>query len=115
MNSTPMVTRDVNNLALLFPGVLPLPPDIYAKTSYRISGGRPDTVTFLLDDGLDNDLLYNQVAYTPNLDSIAEFRLQTSSYPAEYGRNSGGSSASPPSPVPPMYTAASLTTSAKIV
>jgi hypothetical protein len=90
MNSMPMLTRDVNSLALLFPGVLPLPPDVYAKTSYRISGGRPDTVTFLLDDGLDNDLLYNQVAYTPNLDSIAEFRVQTSSYPAEYGRNSGG-------------------------
>lgn len=90
MRATPLVTRDVTSLALLFPGVLPSPPDQYGKTSYRISGGRVDTVTFLLDDGLDNDLLYNQVAYMPNLDSIAEFRVQTSSYPAEYGRNAGG-------------------------
>jgi hypothetical protein len=90
LNETPMVTRDVTSLALLFPGVLPSPPDPYGKTSYRISGSRVDTVTFLLDDGLDNDLLYNQVAYMPNLDSIAEFRVQTSSYPAEYGRNAGG-------------------------
>jgi hypothetical protein len=90
IGSTPVAARDVTSLALLLPGVLPSPPDAYGKTRYRISGGRVDTVTFLLDDGLDNDLLYNQVAYLPNLDSIAEFRVQTSSYPAEYGRNSGG-------------------------
>ena len=90
MASTPVVARDVTSLALLLPGVLPSPPDVYGKCRYRISGGRVDTVTFLLDGGLDNDLLYNRVAYLPNLDSIAEFRVQTSSYPAEYGRNSGG-------------------------
>jgi hypothetical protein len=88
--STPLVTRDVLSLALVLSGVLPSPPDAYGKCRFRISGGRADSVTFLLDDGLDNDLLYNQVAYLPSLDSVAELRVQTSSYPAEYGRNSGG-------------------------
>lgn len=90
INSTALFGRDVTSLAIFLPGVLPSPPGAYGKSRYHISGGRPDSITFLLDGGLDNDLLYNRIAYLPNLDSIAEFRVQTSNYPAEYGRNAGG-------------------------
>ena len=43
-----------------------------------------------LDGGLNNDLLDNSNLLDPNPDSIAEFRLLTSNYTAEYGRNGGG-------------------------
>src|ERR1039458_1317602 len=48
-----------------------------------------DSVTFLLDGGLNNDLLDNSNLLNPNPDAIAEFRLLTSNYTAEYGRNGG--------------------------
>ena len=39
---------------------------------------------------LNNDLLDNSNLLDPNPDAIAEFRLLTSDYTAEYGRNGGG-------------------------
>ncbi|PMX74219.1 hypothetical protein, partial [Pseudomonas sp. GW456-12-1-14-LB2] len=66
------------------------PEDIYGKGRYRIAGSRVDAVTFLLNGGLDNDLLYNRLSFLPVLDSVAEFHVQTGGYPAEFGRNSGG-------------------------
>jgi len=47
-------------------------------------------VTFLLDGGINNNLLSNGVVLNPNPDTIAEFRILTSNYSAEYGRNAGG-------------------------
>ncbi|HKR96346.1 MAG TPA: hypothetical protein VJW55_13320, partial [Candidatus Angelobacter sp.] len=47
-------------------------------------------MTFLLDGGVDNNLLSNGVVYTPNPDAVQEFRILTSNYTAEYGRNAGG-------------------------
>jgi hypothetical protein len=47
-------------------------------------------VTYLLDGGLNNDLLSNGVVVNPNPDAIAEFRVLESTYGAEYGRNAGG-------------------------
>jgi hypothetical protein len=58
--------------------------------SFNIGGGRADSVTFLLDGGLNNNLLSNRVVFNPNPDTVAEFRILTSNYTAEYGRNGGG-------------------------
>src|SRR5207237_585747 len=58
--------------------------------NFSIAGGRTDSVTFLLDGGLNNDLLDNGVVLNPNPDTIAEFRILTSNYTAEFGRNGGG-------------------------
>lgn len=58
--------------------------------AYSISGGRTDSVTFLLDGTVNNDLLTNGLVLNPNPDMIEEFRLITSNGTAEYGRNSGG-------------------------
>ena len=55
-----------------------------------MGGGRTDSVTYLLDGGLNNDLVSNGVVYNPNPDSVAEFRILTSNYTAEYGRNGAG-------------------------
>jgi hypothetical protein len=87
----PLNGRDVLTLALLQPGVTDdNPDDSSASHGFNIAGGRTDSVTYLLDGGLNNDLLDNGAVYDPNPDSIAEFRILTSNYTAEYGRNGAG-------------------------
>lgn len=86
----PLNGRNVLDLALLQPGVTPHNPDDTGAGTFNIAGSRADSVTFLLDGGLDNNLLSNGVVYTPNPDAVQEFRILTSNYTAEYGRNAGG-------------------------
>ena len=86
----PLNGRNVLDLALLEPGVTPHNNDDTSAGTYNIAGSRSDSVTFLLDGGVDNNLLSNGVVYTPNPDAVQEFRILTSNYTAEYGRNAGG-------------------------
>ena len=93
--NAPLNGRNALDLALLQPGVLPAdnPGNGGARsatTAFSVSGGRNDSNTFLLDGGLNNDLLDNGVVYNPNPDSIQEFRVLTNNFTAEYGRNGGG-------------------------
>jgi outer membrane receptor protein involved in Fe transport len=87
----PLNGRNVLSLALLQPGVTDdNPDDASATQGFNIAGGRTDSVTYLLDGGLNNDLISNGVVYNPNPDDVAEFRILTSNYTAEYGRNGAG-------------------------
>jgi hypothetical protein len=87
----PLNGRNVLTLALLQPGVTDdNPDDSSASQGFNIGGGRTDSVTYLLDGGLNNELLGNGVVYNPNPDAVAEFRILTSNYTAEYGRNGAG-------------------------
>jgi hypothetical protein len=90
VQQAPLNGRDVLNLALLQPGVTETNPDNFSAGNYSIAGGRTDSVTYLLDGGLNNSLLDNGVVFDPNPDTIAEFRILESNYSAEYGRNAGG-------------------------
>ena len=86
----PLNGRNVLDLAKLQPGVTETNSDNTSAGTYSIAGGRTDSVTFLLDGALNNNLLSNGVVYNPNPDTIAEFRILESNYSAEYGRNGGG-------------------------
>jgi hypothetical protein len=86
----PLNGRNVLDLALTLPGVVETNPDSSAAGTYSVGGGRSDSVTFLLDGGMNNDLLDNGVVYNPNPDTVAEFRVLQNDYTAEYGRNAGG-------------------------
>jgi len=90
IRNAPLNGRNVLDLALLQPGVTPTDPDSTGAGTFNINGNRDDSVHYLLDGGLDNDLIDNRVVFSPNPDTIAEFRILTNNYPAEYGRNSGG-------------------------
>ena len=98
LTNMPLNGRDMLDLALLQPGVTESNDDNGAagggptgtNSNYSIAGGRTDSVTYLLDGGLNNDLLDNSHLLDPNPDAVAEFRLLTSDYTAEYGRNGGG-------------------------
>jgi hypothetical protein len=86
----PLNGRDVLDLALLQPGVTEADPDYGGAGTFSVAGGRPDSITYLLDGGVNNNLLDNSVVLDPNPDTIAEFRILTSNYTAEYGRNAAG-------------------------
>jgi hypothetical protein len=95
IGNAPLNGRNALDLALLQPGVLPADNPgnggaASANMAFSISGGRNDSNTFILDGGANNDLLDNGVVYNPNPDSIQEFKVLTSNFGAEYGRNGGG-------------------------
>src|SRR5580704_7436103 len=90
LTNMPLNGRDTLDLALLQPGVTESNDDNLGAGNYSIAGGRTDSITYLLDGGQNNDLIDNSNLLDPNPDAIAEFRLLTSNYTAEYGRNGGG-------------------------
>src|SRR5581483_8769566 len=51
----PLNGRNALDLALTLPGVVETNPDSGAAGNYSIGGGRSDSVTFLLDGGLNNN------------------------------------------------------------
>jgi Carboxypeptidase regulatory-like domain/TonB-dependent Receptor Plug Domain len=86
----PLNGRNVLDLATLQPGVTIKNADDTGAGNFSVAGGRPDSVTYLLDGGLNNNLLSNGVVLNPNPDAVAEFKILTSDYTAEYGRNGAG-------------------------
>jgi len=86
----PLNGRDTLDLLKTQPGVTEQNEDNGAAGNYSIGGQRTDSVTYLLDGGMNNDLLDNGVVANPNPDAVAEFRVLESNYSAEYGRNAGG-------------------------
>ncbi|HLK21480.1 MAG TPA: TonB-dependent receptor [Bryobacteraceae bacterium] len=85
----PLNGRNVMDLATLLPGVVPA-QDGGSAAHFNIGGGRGDSVTYLLDGGMNNNLLSNDHVANPNPDAVEEFRVLTSNYNAEYGRNGAG-------------------------
>ena len=92
--TAPLNGRNALDLALYVPGVIPTGAQTGGSGagagSFSVAGGRQDSVTYLLDGGVNNNLLSNGVVYNPNPDTLAEFRVLTSNYSAEFGRNGGG-------------------------
>jgi hypothetical protein len=86
----PLNGRNSLDLALLQPGVIPANTAIGGAGTYNIGGARQDSITYLLDGGINNNLLSNGIVVNPNPDVIEEFRILANNYSAEYGRNAGG-------------------------
>jgi len=87
----PLNGRNTLDLLATQPGVTPKDTDASRQAgSYSIGGGRSDSVTYLLDGGLNNHLINNDIVINPNPDAVAEFRVLQSNYAAEYGRSGGG-------------------------
>ncbi len=86
----PLNGRNTLDLALTQPGVVPAPTVSYVAGTFTVAGGRPDEVTFLLDGGNNNTVTTNGANANPNPDMIAEFRILSNNYTAEYGHSGGG-------------------------
>jgi hypothetical protein len=85
----PLNGRNTLQLALTQPGVTPN-PDPTSSSSFSIAGARSTSVTFLYDGGVNTSVGLSSVVINPNPDTIAEFRILTNNYSAEYGRSNGG-------------------------
>jgi len=96
INALPLNGRNYAQLALLGVGVAPAEPGSRVETSFGFSanGARSLQNNFLLD-GIDNNAnlgdVLNGAAYVvqPSVDAIAEFKVETNSYTAEFGRGNG--------------------------
>ena len=86
----PLVERDTLQLGLLQAGVFAPDQDDGSNNPYSVSGQRSESMTFLLDGADNNDFLGNNIVVDPNPDAVAEFKILTNNYTAEYGRTSGG-------------------------
>ena len=84
----PLNGRSFITLATLVPGVA-VPPSPAAPFP-RINGGRPRTNEYLFDGISVLQPEPGQVAFFPNVDAIQEFRIESNSPPAEFGRFNGG-------------------------
>ncbi|HET9270610.1 MAG TPA: carboxypeptidase-like regulatory domain-containing protein [Vicinamibacterales bacterium] len=73
-------------LAAIAPGVA-LPPNSLLP---RINGGRPRTNEYLFDGISVLQPEPGQLAYYPIIDAIQEFKVESNSPPAEFGRFNGG-------------------------
>jgi Carboxypeptidase regulatory-like domain len=99
MVTLPLNGRDWTELMTLQPGVAPAPALSSLDTSYSsgtseglysISGGRESANGFMVNGANVEEPMLNGVSVIPNLDSIAEFRILTNNFDAEYGHYSGG-------------------------
>jgi hypothetical protein len=96
INALPLNGRNYAQLALLGTGVAAAEPGSRVETTYGFSanGARSLQNNFLLD-GIDNNAnlgdVLNGAAYVvqPAVDAIAEFKVETNSYSAEFGRGNG--------------------------
>jgi hypothetical protein len=85
----PLNGRDFNDLAFMLPGVQPAEQS--AKGSpYAINGARADASNVMIDGLNDQNPRDAGAQARPPLDSLEEFKVQTSGYSAEYGRLAGG-------------------------
>ena len=82
----PLNGRTFISLAVLAPGVA-LPPGSQLP---RINGGRPRTNEYLFDGISVLQPEPGQVAFFPVVDAIQEFKIESNSPPAEFGRFNGG-------------------------
>ena len=96
VKSIPLNTRNPLFLLTLTPGVSTgrLAGDNTASQSttnnFRINGGRGGTSEILIDGAANTGTYNNQVSAIPQVDSVQEFKVNTSPYAPEFGRTGGG-------------------------
>ena len=97
----PLNGRNIYSLAVLTPGVFTRDPargkfreGFHSIGIFQVNGGR-DSSNMIMMDGVpvtmnSNTNNMNANSALPTIEGIEEFRIQTNSYSAEYGRSGGG-------------------------
>jgi hypothetical protein len=93
----PLNGRHFVDLGLLTAGTVTPPQNGFLTAPLRgqgsfainTAGNREDTTNWLVNGINLNDPVQNQITFQPPIDTLAEFKIDNSSFPAQYGRNSG--------------------------
>ncbi len=85
----PLNGRDFTDLARLTPGVYPRPADDDQGEGLATAGTRTDASNFILDGVVNKSDRNGSVGVNTSVESIREFKVETSTYTAEYGRSAG--------------------------
>lgn len=93
----PLNGRHFVDLALLVPGTVTAPQNGFLTAPLRgqgafavnTAGMREDAVNWTINGVNLNDMSQNQVTFQPTINTVSEFKVDNSTYSAEYGRNSG--------------------------
>jgi len=93
----PLNGRHLIDLALLIPGSVTPPQNGFLSAPARgqgsaalnTAGNREDTGNYQINGITLNDQINNTISFLPPISSIQEFKIDNSTFSAEYGRNSG--------------------------
>jgi hypothetical protein len=93
----PLNGRHFVDMNLLTPGTVTPPANGFLTAPLRgqgsfainTAGQREDTTNWLVNGINLNDPVQNQVTFQPPIDTLEEFKVDNSTFPAEYGRNAG--------------------------
>jgi hypothetical protein len=88
ITALPLIDRNFASLGLLTPGVTTRGQST-TDAQYVVHGQRQDANNFQLDGVANVTLGGNSVQARPNVDAVQEFKIQTSNFSAEFGRNAG--------------------------
>ena len=86
----PMTTQQPESIVMAGASVAIAPSGVLNPGNQSISGQREDANGFMVNGGDVKELMNGGTTVVPNLDSIAEFRILTNNFDAEYGNYSGG-------------------------
>lgn len=87
----PLNGREFSQLAYIVPGAYAPRPNsqLGYRGGFEIAGGHENQNQFLLD-GINNNANWtSEISARVNIDAVGEFKVQTSSYGAQYGRYAG--------------------------
>ena len=93
----PLNGRHFVDLGLLIPGSVTPPQNGFLTAplrgqgsfAFNTAGNREDTVNFMINGVNLNDMVQNQITFQPSINTVQEFKVDNSTFSAEYGRNSG--------------------------
>jgi hypothetical protein len=91
----PLNGRNFQQLVLLVPGAITPNPGAFtgagqgAQGRPYVNGNREQGNAFLLDGISVDETIDNRIGYKPNVDALAEFRVETSNSSAEFGNVTG--------------------------
>jgi hypothetical protein len=93
----PLNGRHFVDLGLLIPGSVTPPANGFLTAplrgqgsfAFNTAGNREDTINFMINGVNLNDPAQNQITFQPSINTVSEFKVDNSTFSAEYGRNSG--------------------------
>ena len=93
----PLNGRHFVDLGLLIPGSVAPPQNGFLTAplrgqgsfAFNTAGAREDTVNFMINGVNLNDMVQNQITFQPSINTVQEFKVDNSTFSAQYGRNSG--------------------------